>query len=97
MEQSLIKRDIYTTQVNPGQKIEVAWFERDGTYSGIGVVHNVSPSTIKVILEKVLSGGSSYKAGQEVKIQRSPECTEQASLNSIRLIEEKTFIHKDFL
>ena len=97
MEQSSIRKDIYTTKISPGQKIEVAWFERDCTYIGIGIVNKVTPSTVKIILKKVLSGGSNYKVGQEVKIKRAPECTGQASLNSVRLIKEKTFKHKDFL
>lgn len=94
MESLLMERD---TKVNPGQKVEVKWFERDGMYSGIGVVHEVTPSSVKVVLRKVLSGGSSYKVGHEVMIPRSQEQTGGTILNSVRLIEEKAFTHKDFL
>ena len=94
MENRLIERD---TKINPGQKVEVKWFERDGTYSGIGVVHEVTPSSVKVVLRKVLSGGSSYKVGNEVNVPRSQKHTGGTLLNSVRLIEEKAFKHKDFL
>lgn len=85
------------TKINLGQQVEVKWFERDGTYSGIGVVHEVTPSSVKVVLRKVLSGGSSYKAGYEVRIPKCQKYTGRAILNSVRLIEEKAFKHKDFL
>ena len=94
MEFSLAERG---RRVHPGQKVEVKWFERDGTYSGIGIVNEVTASSVKVVLKKVLSGGSSYKAGHEVKVPRPQEHTGDTFINNVRLIEEKAFKHKDFL
>lgn len=90
----MVERDV---RVHAGQRVEVKWFERDGTYSGIGVVHEVTSSFVRVVLEAMLSGGSSYNVGHEVKVPRSQGYTGGAFLDNVRLVEEKAFKHKDFL
>jgi len=97
MEQGIFKRDISITKISPGQKIEFSWFERDCTHSGIGIVRKVTASTVKVVLERVLSAGSNYKIGQEVQVKRVSESIGRATLSVVRLIEEQAFRHKDFL